>query len=730
MDIYTIGEVIHPLSAVYVGDDDLTFISKRDTCEGNFFLYKENFLLSAADARINNYSSLYLTSNQYASNIFKLNTLTTSSNVDIIMMSAPDTGRYLYLPDNATDNIDPTFVKSVSDSNAAFEIEYRDDTTVRIACQRGSNRYYLVFESDKFYFTKLIPFIRYANFKYILTNGKLFIFKVTDTTQTVVSCKGSKLSMLPASNFKSAYFKLKLATQQIQPKIDTSWVSYDTTNLNALNVATNRSSAKLKNNFLICNQYSSLTGDSLPVNFLTLKNQHTHTERSHRVNDIEQFSKGVPSVNKRNYTKLITGVEQEHGNYNIAIPYEFYSVDYKFLADTYTTFKLPGSLYPYSRINVNDAQFKLTGSIGSDTPYTSDKIFYRDTKSSNKDGQYLCTWLSAGSPNADSIWVDRYFYPERSSQFNALTGRTFHNFVGSLGELMTTSLPESSYYDSSYLYTSLEEENLNTPRSIKSSINGYSFFDKNSDLVFLPNEEYIYQRIGDKFVESVVNAISSNLIQDSVVAFTAKGAPVSVSEKEITLNNDTFGLAENFQRINATSQATISVWVNMEDWQTPPGHQIIGSLNERGFSMLCDPVVTPFIKVQDGKQIITFNSDFDIIDAAYHNAPELDTVILSSVKSDYAYTTTTYKITGYHAKDILRTDHLDAFQPVVTYYTLTSEDATSIYDKKDIKVTPNNRCPLILIDSASTTPRYLLADNNTFYGTPLTGLVVEPCQLK
>jgi len=132
---------------------------------------------------------------------------------------------------------------------------------------------------------------------------------------------------------------------------------------------------------------------------------------------------------------------------------------------------------------------------------------------------------------------------------------------------------------------------------------------------------------------------------------------------------------------------------------------------------------------------LTLNSDFNVINTSYISPSSFATITKTLTTIDYLYTTNTYFITAYFIKDIIRTDHLDVFQPIVVNYTLSSLNQRSIFDDTNGgsgKVTPANTCPVLLIDDPTTiTEELLLADNvKTKVGNiPLTGIVIQPCSL-
>lgn len=737
MDVLSIENILLPLSTSYIGDDDLAFTSRKIVSEEGVSLFKENYLLSAVDARINNYSSLYVTKKTLGEDVFTLKSRSVDKQKNFnVSLLIPGTELSLLIPDGTTIGLDVSF-SNKNNINTVFELEIINDNIIRIAHQRGSLRYYLCTKNDRFYFSSATTNYPDTVFYHILNDDQLFLFKIKNNFKKAVQCKFSELKLVDLQFFSENYFTVKRFTQTLLPTLNTSWVSYNSLNKNASIINSSKSVSNIAANYLITNQYSYLTGNDIPSNFITLKNQHTNNNFNHRQNIVDVYNADIPSVDRRDYTGLVTGCEQERGDYSITLPYEFYTADFKFAADKYTIFKLPDSLYPYDSINVNDSAINLVGAIGGDTPYTADRIFFKDTDKFISDGQYLCTWLAAANDGRQGVWMDRYYYPEQSTYIAALTSKNTNSQVDMIDDLLAEKLPPSAYYDVTYFYTSSSQELQHTPQTTKDALTNTFFFDKKSDLTFLPGNEYIYFRVGDRYVESIVNTLTSNLIQDGLELKTTKNAIVRNSADEYVFDNNKYSLVESFRSINDTSQATISFWIDTPDWSKPLGHQILGNLNDRGLSIINDPIVTPLIQVQDGVKIFNLNSNFDLINTSQLSPVDFSTITKTTTNINYLYTTTTYFITAYYIKDMVRTDHLDVYQPIVASYALSSYDLKSITTDDDGgggdgKVIVDDTCPLLLLDNPATDiEELLLADNvkRKVGKIPLTGIVIEPCNL-
>jgi hypothetical protein len=202
-----------------------------------------------------------------------------------------------------------------------------------------------------------------------------------------------------------------------------------------------------------------------------------------------------------------------------------------------------------------------------------------------------------------------------------------------------------------HVYNSLEEEFKHTPQTIRSAVYGRGFYDKKSDVVILPNSEYIYHRLGNNYIKQVIKNIEDVLIQnglvlknsnDTLLALTAS----DIDDIEYVLDGNNYASIDNYKSINEMHQFTICMTIKSDDWASRFGHQIFGNLNNKGLALLDDQKITPFITVQKDNKLHVYNTDFSEIDVA-------------SLENEEALTKTS-KI-----KDMFRCDHLDSFYTII-----------------------------------------------------------------
>lgn len=658
MEILNLTSNSTPLSSSYEADDDVMFIGRTEITEEGIKIHNENYLKGISDNKINNYSSIYLTGKTNATDIIELKKLENRNNIEIFCTSISDNNSNLYLTINGLgENYSlPYFFteknqKFIDPTDCIFEIILMDSVSAKIM-HRNRNRinYYLAYDDG-------IKFINIDDnqktvFNYIFdrNNQKISLFKNVNNNLNVMGLNNSTILYLTSalSAFNENHFNVNYYLRDINPKLNTSWVSYETRGKNSYLVNNNKSRIDLKNNFLVTTQYSNITGDTLKCNILNLKNQFSNKNYSYRSDYLEKDNSDVPVVDNRDYVGLFTGNRQEKGDHSITLSYEFYNTDYRFKSDRYTTFITPKSLYPYKQININDLEWNNRGSIAGENPYTSDKIFTKRIKN-GINGEYLCSWLRK-EKDGKSVWLDRYYYPEKTSYASALSATFAHKFKDNINDVLTKKLETQEYYDIPYVYNSLKEEEEHTPQTVADVVYGYNYFDKRSDLVLSPDTEYIYHRIGNNYVKEVVDAIKDVLITEELTLLNGKNTEIFISgeidDMIYSFDGNARARIENYNDINHTHQFTFCFWMEADNWNEKMGHQIFGNLNDRGFALLDDQKVTPLITIQNGKNVYVYNTDFQMLDIA-------------SLENEEKLSSQTNKI-----KDLYRTDHLDSFYTI------------------------------------------------------------------
>lgn len=647
-----------PLSTSYESDDDLTFKGHKASFEEGYSFFEEEYLKVPSDNRINNYSSLYLTNKKKITDFLEFKMLNSDFSAKTFNSSLIDSNNGLYLTLSSPNGYSFTEKNQrfVDKTDRIFEVTLLDSTSAKIL-HRNKNRqmFYLSYLNT----SNTFNFLSTDNnqntvFEYILdrTNNKLALFKTLNGVKRLIFVNNNTLSSTSVlSTYITNNFNVNYYIQQIKPKLNTSWVSYNNKNKNVYQIVPENSRLDLENNYIVSTQYSYVTGDVLKSNILTLKNQYTNKNYSNRSDFLEKRSDNIPNVDNRRYFGLFSGNEQEGGDYNLTLSYEFYNTDYKFEGDKYNPFTTPESLYPYEQININDLDWNKKGAIAGQNPYLADKVFQKKLKNGSYNEEYLCTWLFEDQKTNKFVWLDRYYVPEKTN-FAAALSTTFNfTYLDPQNTLINTPLKPEEYYDVPHVYNTLEDEFKHTPQTIRSALYGHGFYDKMSDVTILPNSEYIYHRLGNNYIKQVIKNIEDVLIQnglslknsnDTVISLTAS----DVDDIEYVLDGNSYASIDDYNSINEMHQFTICLSIKSDDWVSRFGHQIFGNLNNKGLALLDDQKITPFITVQKENKLHIYNTDFTEIDvASLENEEELSK---------------TSKI-----KDIFRCDHLDSFYTII-----------------------------------------------------------------
>ena len=719
MEVFAASTITSPISSSYIGDADLIIRGIGVNTEEGISVYRENYLLSAADTSINNYSAIVLAGNQHNNDVFELKKIQ-YPHQEVIITTIKYGEKFLSISKDRTKDL----LTTTSSQDTVFELEIQSDTTIRCAHQDGDARYYLCFNNSEFYFTTT-PVSLDASFKYILDGDKLYLFWSRAIGQPLYSVYGALNSLSAATgDWTKNAFSINTYGQDLRENLDTTWASYDVADRNSFQVNPARSANYLASNNLFYTNYTHVTGNQLQTNFITLKNHHTHKNFSYRANNLTRTDLHVPNVNTREYKSMHTGVHQELGAESITLSYEFYNSDYKFAPDKYTIFRTPPSLYPFEQLNINDSTFAKNGAIAGQTPYTSDRIFFQDVRPGKSDGQFLCTWLSGGSPDVPSVWVDRYYIPERTTFAAALTSKSLLTYTDPAEAYLNAPLPVSSYYEEPFIYTTLESESAHTPQNLKDVLYGETFFDKRSDLALLPDTEYIYYRMGSSYVKSIIQSMSGDLIQDGLSSKTTKNSPIEydleIDNIEYELDGATYAMVESFREINTSNEFTVSFWLESDDWKQPFGHEILGNYNDRGFGVMNDEVVTPIIMIQEGTKVMYLNTNFDVVDTVYLSQSALRTTTESFSSIDDEIINIITNTVSTNIKDVHRTDHLDFSQCITSsIFEQVRSSIVSPYVEEP-------RCGLLLTE----TDLFLAPDHiYTTTSIQVTGIALEPCDL-
>lgn len=599
LNVYSVS-AINTLQAEYT-DPSLIYKQYRANYEQGFALTRINALSGAVDTTINNYTSQYLTNKKHLTDIFeieekpiRLATITTPLIFNTLFNT--DNQKYLYIyknSDSGTADITTCRVLLTSfvgfENNIYFELEVLNNNFLRVKHNNGRKDYFLNVISDTEF-----PFISYQSdtvsltaerndiFRYYLdSDGYLLLFKNTQAGMKIVTLSGDRLTLQPlitGTSYKSNdnLIKINYNFLDIAPKLNSSWISYNVDKQNDLLFNFEKCQSDINSQYLLHTSYNTLS-DSVLMNYITLNNFKSEKNYVKRGSTMLSGSSYLPETDFRDYTSLQTGNNQERGNDNINLTYVWYDKDIKARNGTDTYFTTPSSIYPYEKLNINDTKFVQNGALGGKTPTLSDKIFC--LKRSDIDygnGRYLCTWLSGGT------WVDRYYYPDLLLREQAL----------------------SSYP----VYTPTFDNNIDQYNIVdKASIAAIAFFDKKSDLCIEPSTRYYYSRVSEeeinKFVETTTPTASG-----FTDYYDVKNNLQQIDSKTLMYDGTKYNRYSIIDTINSNHSFTISFDVIIDPGKKY-GYEILGNLTDKGFGVLNDEQITPFVYLTQDNSLYVYNTD-------------------------------------------------------------------------------------------------------------------------
>lgn len=615
-NIYSVS-AINTLQAEYV-DPSLNYKQYRLNYEQGFALTRINALSGAIDTTINNYSSQYLTNKKLLSEIFEIQekpiTLATITTPLIFnTLFSTDNQKYLYIyknNDSGDEDITTCRVLLTSfvgfENNINFELEILDSNFLRVKHNNGRKDFFLNPISDTEF-----PFIAYQSdtitltaerndtFRYYLdSDGYLLLFKNTQAGMKIVTLSGDRLTLqlLPENaSYRSNnnLIKINYNFLDISPKLNTSYISYDVNKQNDLELNYNKSLGNIPNQYLLHTSYNTASSTAL-LNFITLNNFKSEKNYVKRGSTMLSGAPVIPETDFRDYTSLQTGNNQEKGNDNISLTYVWYDKDIKVKNGADTYFTTPSSIYPYEKLNINDSKFVLNGSLGGKSPVLSDKVFC--LKRSNIDygnGRYLCTWLSGGT------WVDRYYYPDLILKQDALSGYP----------IFTPSFDNS-----------IDQYNIVDKNTIATA----AFFDKKSDLCLEPSTRYYYSRISELEVDNFVSSMLP-VASGFTEYYDIKNNLQQIDTRSIFYNGTNYNRYSVVNLINNNHSFTISFDAVINPGKKY-GYQLLGNLTDKGFGILNDELITPFVYLTQDKTLNVYNTDMVLINSIIFDKTIIDVI--------------------------------------------------------------------------------------------------------
>lgn len=636
------------LSSVYSPDSLLSFNQGTYVTEQGISLPLASVLAGANDSTTNNYSNLFLTQSQPLSDIAYIQNLspimdpgfTTYLSVDsgaeqlfvaVQELSSTNVRTSIYMDLVGNDIQNSNLFTIIFVNNDLCKIEHVNVYSTQYLTMGSDSSLYFTYDLGTDYLGDQSPQLFY--YVYDRQNSNISFFKNIQDFPYYVCATGNTLFFTAPLTGVDPFVSTAVFNCLPRPEEPTDtllydpWVSYKKDFLtNTQNIDSSRTFANVNSNLLLNSQYLTVSGGTLPVNILSLKNTNTPENFQSRNNPYQSNKSPYLSENDvefREYTKLYTGSNQALGNDSITIGFESYTTDIVLKPDKITYFHVPQTIYPYTQINISDAGLIEAGAIAGDHPIKSDKIFKKlanakDTSpfgaatDNELNGSFLCSWLSGSSDiKVSPIWVDRYYIPSKITAVTALTSRTI--------KANTYSTVLEGY---AKLLGVIQDQGV--------------VFDVLSDLVFEPSCYYAYHHYGPSDVDNYLNIFGIHLVEKDFPNYLTSALDTTTimqpTSGEYSFDDGTkYAITDSLSGIQLSNQFTLCFDMYNQDWQKPFGNQIIGNLVNDGFGVFNQNIITPTIFVPS----ITGNySDLNILNTDFNN---IKTVVYPTTASPLAY---------------------------------------------------------------------------------------------
>jgi len=603
-------------------DRFVTINQQKSTLEQEFHVNHINALSGTRDAKINNYSNLYITDKDKLTNFIQLSSLSQPTQETLTTKLFFKVGnkdpQYLYIYSSnslsATDDQRPLGVKNFTDidgtiNNFFFELEIINNKYTRIKHNNGSKDYFLNYVPS----TNSPVFYTYASdisditterndvFRYIIEkDGYLQLYKYVNDNLNILTLSGSNVTFTQMQSgglnrTEEQLIYIDYTLDNVIPTLNNSFVNYKQGNINNLKIDTVNSALDKNGQYIFQTNYNNISAGEMELNYFTTDTYRSEFNFIKRGSNLLDIDSGIGNYDYRTYNTFYTGNEQERGSEKINLNYTFYDKDIFIKNGADTHFKAPSAIYPYERLNVNDTTFTQNGSFAGPSPALSDKIYAkRNTTGVYQNGRFLCTWLSANSLGVDGLWVDRYYYPDKISKEQALS-----------------NIPR-------YAPSFSDDVDSNTLNIANSKLVQNKFFDKKSDLAIVPNLPMKYERVGLNDIKDIVNSQSpivssfDSYFTSRIVRGETENKCVDYDSNELFYNGTIFSKLSVYEAINNSKSFTISFDAYLHP-NKQYGFQLLGNNTNQGFGVFQDQTVTPFLHVVSGKILYIYNSDFTLL---------------------------------------------------------------------------------------------------------------------
>lgn len=336
---------------------------------------------------------------------------------------------------------------------------------------------------------------------------------------------------------------------------------------------------------------------SYPLHIHGLKNYQTpeYNYALYRKNsELEENNLGV----RRYYNKIFSGTNQINGLEQLYLSYTSNSVEIDFPSDEDTPFYFAAT---DKRVKIEEANLTEDGALAGHVPYISDRLFFKledysevmpnlpvppSIKGGGKNianNTWLCSWLSLSS-NGKSVWLDRYYNSAFYTVNEALTSKVY-KYEQKLNDNTpyVFDVPSTMFLEVGGLY-----RYFHTGRKTRESYLDY--LDTIENDPHLPN--------GGKLLH-VKNWNSdplndSSLYNNNGILYFNKLENLKDSYFELDGTNHAIFPARNI--LLEQNKLTVSLWIDVNDWNDVDGSQIFGNYFDSGFGLINESsLTTPII---------------------------------------------------------------------------------------------------------------------------------------
>ena len=614
VDYYT---SLKPVNYTLVDSNYSLDCSLLHTQQGNTLL-EYNFLLSANDCNIKNYTNNYLTFNFNQKDIFEVIQPQPINNAVVTTIIDSNQKLLTIISNGATTSIQPLLTAFALGSLQNFVVDFNELGKCTIWCYDNIYKKYLFIDESNnnvVQFNTLSASQLEYNYDKIYGTINLFYTLTSGDFRWISSINNQLSVIVPETSSLSAINFNITNTQPSTAYIQDNFVLYTSGG----NVSDN-SLTDIKNNYLFYTPYETwvpgVTSIDGTIDFLNLKN---YTSKDGFANRVPFFR----NKQQRNYNSIITSEYQEKSNEKLQLGYNFFTKEYLIQPDKYTKFILPTTILPFTRININDSGLKESGAYAAQSPYFSDRVYklldenLNNNNTNESNGILLCSWLNS----IDGKWYDRYYIPQNTSYISALTSNTQQVF--------------------SYI-TELSAFIQNN------GLQSLNFYDIASSLMFEPGCKYYYARIGEKYINNTLNGKNTNLVKGGVEAISLVDSSVSPPTTDVLLDGSIYDKV-NLGNIT-TGRFNISFKIKTVNFENAYAYQLIGNNYNLGFSVRKNFYFTPFIILHSDNDVFFYDTDFKLIKKNTYKTAEIGQIL------DVYYVSQTTDITLRTTNGLYKTD--------------------------------------------------------------------------